>query len=103
MSKRKERKRLLASLRSMVVPGVRVWLSKTEIDNGKFGYRRVYQAWVWDPRVGSRYIGVTVACWETKDLLWEVLQALYDYGKDHQGRTFIKTAYYDKRTIKERV
>ncbi len=96
MSKREERKRLMKALRSLVVPEVRVWLSKTGIDNGKFGYRRVYQAWVWDPKEETRYMGVVVWTWETKDLLWEVLQALYDYGTTHRGRTFIKTVYYDK-------
>jgi hypothetical protein len=101
MSKRKERKRLMSSLRSLVVPGVRVWLSKIDVDNGKFGYRRVYQAWVWDPKKETRYMGLTVCTWETKDLPWEVLQALYAYGLTHKGRTFIKTAYYDKRRIEK--
>jgi len=91
MSKRAVVRYVYGSLRSMVVPGTGVFVKRVTVNNGDFGVRRCLEVRVWE--IGkSRYSGIMVWTWEDNEILWEVLQALYDYGLNNKGQTWVRTA-----------
>ena len=79
-SKRAVVRYVYRSLRSMVVPGIGVFVKRVTVNNGDFGVRRCLEVTVWE--IGkSMYSGIVVWAWEDSEILWEVLKESYHYGE----------------------